>query len=354
MPILDLPPNSPEPTSTPETPETPSRIVINSARYGELAEHELVRLLDTLDDDRSRSRFRESVYISVIVYLLIGWFVLYGPRVLFHQGKIVNPAEILKQRELTQLTTPQDLARQLARQKPVKPPVIDTKTMKQLETMRKSAPPAPTAKPLPPTPQPQQAAPQPTAPPPSAVQTPQPRPTPPPMPAAPTPAIPDSPRPTQQATRPNFTTPSQNPGQAIQQAARDAARGSGAELPSGGGSGSKSGAGTGMEILSDTQGVDFDAYLRRLLSDVRRTWIPLIPEEARPPLNKRGITQVRFTILPDGRLGAMHLDGSTHDTAIDRAAWGAIVGVGTYQALPAAYKGNLELRISFYVNTEPQ
>ena len=43
------------------------------------------------------------------------------------------------------------------------------------------------------------------------------------------------------------------------------------------------GVNTGVEVLSDTQGVDFAAYLRRILGDIQRNWIPLIPEEARPP-----------------------------------------------------------------------
>ena len=44
----------------------------------------------------------------------------------------------------------------------------------------------------------------------------------------------------------------------------------------------------------------------------QRNWIPLIPEEARPPLNKQGETLIRFTILPDGRISpadGMNLDG---------------------------------------------
>ena len=109
--------------------------------------------------------------------------------------------------------------------------------------------------------------------------------------------------------------------------------------------------GTGAEILSDTQGVDFGPYIRRILSDIKRNWIPLIPEEARPPLNKQGETLVRFTILPDGRIAAMNLDGSSQDQSIDRACWGAITGEGQFPPLPANFHGpNLELRIDFFTN----
>jgi TonB family protein len=112
---------------------------------------------------------------------------------------------------------------------------------------------------------------------------------------------------------------------------------------------------TGVDILSDTMGVDFNPYLRRILHDIYVTWLPLIPEEARPPLNKQGETLIRFTILPDGRIGAMRLDGSTQDQALDRAAWGSITGVGQFPPLPKEFHGpNLELRIHYLVNKRPE
>jgi TonB family protein len=139
--------------------------------------------------------------------------------------------------------------------------------------------------------------------------------------------------------------------QAAQQAARAHGQGGdyGSDAPV-----SHGGLNTGVEVLSDTMGVDFGPYLRRILADIKRTWLPLIPEEARPPLNKQGETLIRFTILPDGRIAAMNLDGSSQDTAIDRAAWGGITGVGQFPPLPPNFKGpNLELRIDFLVNKTP-
>ena len=47
----------------------------------------------------------------------------------------------------------------------------------------------------------------------------------------------------------------------------------------------------------------------------------------------------------------MNLDGSTHDTAIDRAAWGAITSEGQFPPLPGSFHGpKLELRLDFFVN----
>jgi hypothetical protein len=143
---------------------------VRTNRYGDLEEHELIYLLDALDDERARARFRESVYISIIIWLAIGWFVLYGPQVIFHQPRLINPADVLRQRdkELTYLDVPKDIGKQL----PKKPsnvisdkdrtqqtakPTLDKKTLEQLQAMRKAGAPAESAPtPQPPAPQPAQ------------------------------------------------------------------------------------------------------------------------------------------------------------------------------------------------------
>jgi outer membrane biosynthesis protein TonB len=333
MPSLETPPNSAPPVQP---------VKVRTGRFGELEEHELIHLLDSLDDERAKARFRESIYISIIIYLGIVWFLFYGPRVLFHQPKLISPVDVLKERDkqLTFLDNPADLSKLTPRPKPIPEKsheALDQKTLQQLKAMRKAeAQPAPTPAPPAPT---QAAA---------------------PTPPAPTPP-PPAPQPTQQAlieapkpapTRPNFANPNQTAGDVVRQAAQQAAhnRGSGDYSPGGPG-GAQQGMGTGVQILSDTQGVDFGPYIRRILADIKRNWIPLIPEEARPPLNKQGETLIRFTILPDGRIAAMNLDGSSQDTAIDRACWGGITGVGQFPPLPANFKGpNLELRVDFFTN----
>jgi TonB family protein len=346
MPSLDTPPNSAPPNQP---------VKVRTGRFGELEEHELIHLLDALDDERSKARFRESIYISILVYVAIGWFLFYGPRVLFHQPRLINPVDVLKDRDkqLTFLNAPKDLSRSLPKSNKVVSdkdkmqqaprPTLDKKTLEQLQASRKASPPAPAA--------PAPAA-QPTPQPPAQQQQP---PVPAPLPQRPPqqPALADAPRPA--ATQPSFSTPNQSAGDMVRQAAQQAAhdRGGGdyggSNAPS-----SNQGVSTGVDVLSDMRGVDFNPYLRRILADIRRNWIPLIPEEARPPLNKQGETLIRFTIMPDGRIAAMSLDGSTQDTAIDRAAWGGITGVGQFPPLPANFKGpNLELRIDFLVNKTP-
>ncbi|MCU1322617.1 MAG: energy transducer TonB [Acidobacteriaceae bacterium] len=349
MPSLETPPNS----APPGTP-----VKVRTGRFGELEEHELIHLLDSLDDERSKARFRESIYISIIFYLALGWFLFYGPRVLFHQPRLINPADVLKQhdREMTYLDMPKDISKNLPR-KPTNvisdkdrtqqtaKPTLDKKTLEQLQAMRKAGTPAP-ASPSPtakaaPAPAPQQQAP------PQQQQQPQ-QPLP---PAPPQQAMVDAPRPA--PTKPNFGNQSQSAGSAIRQAAQGAAqsRGQGggnfgASLPA-----SHGGMNTGVEVLSDTQGVDFGPYIRRILSDIQRNWEPLIPEEARPPLNKQGETLIRFTIGSNGRIVAMNLDNSTHDDAINKACWSAITSEGQFPPLPKEFKGPvLELRLLFLTN----
>lgn len=346
MPTLETPPNS--------APPTPP-VKVRTGRYGDLEAHEILHLLDSLDDEQARARFRESIYISIIICMALAWFVMYGPQVVFHQPRVINPMDVLKQREKdltyldmqkitpklphkpTNVLSDKDQTQQTAK------PTLDKKTLEQLEAMRKAGAPAPPS--APPAPAQQQPAPQ------QAQQQPPPAPL--PQHAPQQQAIVDAPKPA--PTRPTFGNQSQSAGDAVRRAAEQAARNHGG----GGDFGANApiahgGLNTGVEVLSDTQGVDFGPYLRRILGDIYRSWLPLIPEEARPPLNKQGETQIRFTILPDGRIGAMHLDGSTHDQALDRAAWGGITGVGQFPPLPASFHGpNLELRINFLVNMQP-
>jgi outer membrane biosynthesis protein TonB len=117
------------------------------------------------------------------------------------------------------------------------------------------------------------------------------------------------------------------------------------------------GAGTGgVQVLSDTQGVDFNSWLLRWHRETERTWDPLIPEEVNPPLYKKGAVVIRFKVLPSGRLvepDGMFLEARSGDTALDRAAWGAIRG-SSYPPLPHDFHGPyLELRAVFLYNMEP-
>ena len=106
-----------------------------------------------------------------------------------------------------------------------------------------------------------------------------------------------------------------------------------------------------MEVLTDTQGVDFAPYLSRVLGAIRKNWYNLVPPEARAPEMKSGKVSVEFAILREGRVAAMRLTEPSGDVALDRAAWGGIAGSIPFAPLPEQFTGPyLALRFHFYYN----
>jgi outer membrane biosynthesis protein TonB len=111
----------------------------------------------------------------------------------------------------------------------------------------------------------------------------------------------------------------------------------------------------GMELLSDTQGVDFSSWLKSWHKITQQAWDPLFSAEANAPKSKSGIVAIRFKVLPNGRLmdRSMVLEGRSGDVALDRAAWGALTGL-RYPPLPSHFHGPyLELRAYFPYKTQP-
>jgi TonB family protein len=351
-------PSTEVPTSPPGRPPEPfSRR--KRVRYEELEPDELLHLIDRLEDERSRALRREGIWISVIAHLVLFWFLFYGPKFRSHQPHVVNP-DANKQKDMTFLNLPPDAQRPVKPTKPAPPsdkdrlaqsrhPTLDKKTLQQLEAMRKAGPPIPAA----PQPAPQQAAP--PSPAPQPQQQAQARPaTPPPPPT--NQSLLNEPKPVPTPTKPSFDTGPQTAGDAIRQAEQNAARnpaGSsgdyGQNAPS-----QHQAMGVGPEILSNTMGVNFGPYMRRVIEATYRSWIPIIPESARPPLDKQGRTGVRFKIYPDGSVKEMILEFPSGDVSLDRAAWGGITGASPYPPLPKEFKGPfLELRFGFYYNLDP-
>ena len=126
------------------------------------------------------------------------------------------------------------------------------------------------------------------------------------------------------------------------------------------GSGSQKGGGStaassGVDILSDTRGVDFGPYIKQVIHATRGAWYKVIPESARPPQYKQGRVAIRFKIDPMGRVSGMVLEYPSGDIGLDRAAWGGITGASPYPPLPAEFTGPyLELRFGFFYNVDPK
>lgn len=352
------------PPSPPENPVEP-KLDRPRSRYESHDPHELVTLIEDLEGERLSARVREAIWVSLILHLVIFWYIFYGPKLkMFQRAQVVNPAEVVPQKapERVFLNTPPDLIKP---QKPkssnvisdkdrvaqTKHPTLDQKTIQELEAMRRAGRPSP-----PPQPRPQQQA--------RAVQ-PAPRPAAPKAaPArqqsnqesalnAPTPRPQPAQQPSQTKPNPATAQPNMSVGDMIRQAERAAAangqmgdNGENAPLE-------HPGMQSGLEVLSDTMGVDFGPYLRQIVRATQNSWDLLIPEAARPPLYKKGRVAIQFIINPDGSVKQMQLIGPSGDVSLDRAAWGGITGASPFPPLPKKFKGPyLALRFYFLYNEQ--
>jgi TonB family protein len=330
-----------EEASPAETDEAGASVVRGS-RWLDYDTHELLEMISELEDERRWARLREGVLWAVLVHIILLSLLTWIPRYLFKAPRI-DDFDLIKQHEdqiaLDQLP---DAVRQLQKPKvapkPLSKPLIDKQTMDEMKKKAEQAPPPP-----PPAQQaPEQPKPQPTQ----------------PLPPNPQSQAPEAPRPQAVPAKPNFAMGPQNPADQLRQDMQSAMRGHGqqsyGEQPSGGLS-MHPGAGTGgIQVLSDTQGVDFSSWLARWHYITERTWDPLIPDEVNPPILKSGIVVVHFKVLPNGQVIDMQLDGRSGDTGLDRAAWGAISG-SSYPPLPRDFHGPyLELRAFFLYNMQPQ
>lgn len=118
---------------------------------------------------------------------------------------------------------------------------------------------------------------------------------------------------------------------------------------------SHSGLPDGVDILSDTQGVNFTPYVNRILAVLKQRWLELMPEEAK--MGQRGATYVTLEILPDGSLSpeGVLLERGTGVDVLDKAALKAVDNSTPFEALPHEFHGPyLKLRIVFFYNEKPE
>ena len=307
--------------------------VVSGSRWIDYDTHELLQMISELEDERRWARLREGFWLAILIHLALISAVTWIPKYVFKVPLVVDKSTLNQHKDFTYMDTPFTVPpKPVVKPLPTQQPLIDKQTM---EEMKKAAPPEP-------APAPQAAAPAPPPPPPSQE------------------AQLESPRPAAVPARPNFAMGSQNPADQLREAMKGASRNpgqGGANIPSGDRLRMHPGAGSGgVEVLSDTQGVDFNSWLARWHWETERTWDPLIPDEVNPPIYKSGMVAIRFKVLPNGRLmdGSLILEGRSGDVALDRAAWGALTG-SNYPPLPKDFHGPyLELRAYFLYNMEPQ
>jgi len=109
----------------------------------------------------------------------------------------------------------------------------------------------------------------------------------------------------------------------------------------------------GLEILSDTQGVDFGPYFRQMVQEVRTNWYAAIPKAAYPPLREKGMVVLRFRILKDGSVAELKFVCRSGDVALDRAAYAGISKSSPFSPLPREFHGDsLDFRMTFAYNPD--
>ena len=103
------------------------------------------------------------------------------------------------------------------------------------------------------------------------------------------------------------------------------------------GMGTKGRAIGGVEILSDTQGVNFAPYLQRVRQDIERNWHSLVPQS----VNRNAKVVIECAIAKDGKLADMFLVArpKPDDDALARAAWGGITKSNPFPPLPSEFPG---------------
>ena len=348
MPITQIPFQDPVSPADPSQPEQLGLYDTNDweAAYRDL-DARVPHLLIQLQDDLQRSRWREALWVSIIVHLvliMVLWNFKLIEKYIPYRTVLVVPLDTTKDKQVTFLALPPD-AQKLA-QKPktnilsdkdriamTRRPQLDPKELRRILTPeppgapgmsgpREPQPAAPQAmaqsQPSDPQ-QGQQAAPRP----PANNQTAQ-------LQAPPSP----------QNNSFSKYAAGMSAGSAIQQAAQAAAarRGAGGDGGDYGlNTGVHGGAAGGLEILSDTLGVDFGPYMQRIHDEIDRHWKEVLPPSFFPPISKKGKLLIQFSIMKDGSIRGMQLVASSGDTALDRAAWGGIVGSNPLPPLPEEF-----------------
>jgi hypothetical protein len=121
------------------------------------------------------------------------------------------------------------------------------------------------------------------------------------------------------------------------------------------GAGSQKAGETGaIELLTPTEGVDFNSYLRGVYVATKKHWVANLP--ASVAKGNKGINSVEFRILQDGTVPKefMKVRTASGKTDLDEASLEGIHGAAPFGKLPKDFTGPyIELRFTFYYNLQP-
>jgi hypothetical protein len=316
-----------------------------------------VNLLASPEDSRKRDWGWVARSFSLLVHVGVILLILFAPK-LFTSNAPAQQVEMARE-QLSHVFLPPSV-RNVPRERP---PAERPSARMRLDprVLEKLVPPhPPTPEPMagpkteaPPQPEPSRAAqPQPPAP-----QPPKPQPA-----FKPLTQLENPPKPNQKL---NLDLPRVSPGRALQENAEQALQhrsssssasfsepmplGPGAPLPSG--AGGQGLLGSGVQILTPTEGVDFSNYLARMLARVRQNWISVMPISAR--MGDKGVVIMRFHIMRNGDMPNTEpaLERTSGKEPLDRAAGAALTESNPFEPLPSAFTGPyIELRIAFLYN----
>ena len=110
----------------------------------------------------------------------------------------------------------------------------------------------------------------------------------------------------------------------------------------------------GIEMLTPTQGVDFDGYLQRVYFTVKRNWFAVMPESVE--LGERGMVVLVFRIMRDGSVPSEYtmIQRNSGKEPLDRAAYSSVRASSPFENLPPQFSGPyIELRYTYLYNIDP-
>jgi TonB family protein len=95
---------------------------------------------------------------------------------------------------------------------------------------------------------------------------------------------------------------------------------------------------SGIETLTDTEGIDFTQYYAQARTKVIQNWRTRIPEAALQ--GRRGVVKIDFSINRQGLVYGLKIISTSGIQSFDLAAVGAITAASPFSFLPTAYKND--------------
>jgi len=108
-----------------------------------------------------------------------------------------------------------------------------------------------------------------------------------------------------------------------------------------------------VEMLTDAEGVNFDAFMSSLYKSIKNKWLEGLPAVTRS--GQQGKNSVQFRVMRDGKVpeDSIKLVFSSENKDLDDASLSAVRKASPFNALPMEFsQPSIELRIRFYYNTK--